>query len=112
MFKRSNTSNSENIEDKTERLLKIVKESPYHQLKESSSLIIGKGYKWVLISAYLKSLKEESGFESIMDSSYFTEDEKSFILFNINIVKEISEWSCADFLKEVKKFKNNGEEDV
>jgi len=37
--------------------------------------------------------KEEGWFDNIMDSDLFTEEEKTFLLFNIN---EIEAWSLDD----------------
>lgn len=110
MFRRSNQNlnsvKKESVEDKADRLLKIVANSPYHLMKNDGDRI-GHGYRWVFKIAFLRNVSQENGFNEIMYSKYFSEIEKDFLLFNINRLKEISEWSCERFNNELKEFKKD-----
>lgn len=91
--------------------MKIIAESPYHQLKNDADRI-GNGYRWVFKIAFLRSVNQETRFDEIMNSKYFSEVEKNFLLFNINRLKEIAEWSGEQFNMEVRNFQKEDSDDV
>ena len=50
----------------------------------------------------MKNENKETGFDEIMNTTHYSREEKDFILFNMNRLKEIADWNCVQFFTEVK----------
>jgi hypothetical protein len=83
----------------------IVKKSSLPELKEKSPTERRDMIKFSIISSRLRYLKEPDGLEWFLSSEDFTQDDKDYILFNINSLEELSKLRYLDFKNEVLRFK-------
>lgn len=75
----------------------------------SSSKSFSASRNLLLIDDYLKKLGSVDTFSEVINSPFFSADEKEFILFNVNNLKEISEWPAWKFQLKVSRFiRGNG----
>jgi hypothetical protein len=104
MPKISRSTNKAKSIDRVSYLKDKMKKSPYHQIKDSKLSEAKSGYQWIYVCNYLKELKEADGFDQLMNSKYFTQPEKDYILFNITKIDEIVENGVGAFQANVAAF--------
>lgn len=116
-FRRANIGGHvENPFEKADRIREALENSPFHQKNEYGESGIGqlaamKGYRWMLCTSLLKRIDNENAFDEIVNSKYFTDEEKNYILFNLHRLKELSELNYLDFILKMKSEKTQKQDE-
>lgn len=77
------------------------------ELRELTSEERKERIKFSQLAEELRKINDPSGFERLMNSLNFSQDEKDYILFNINNPDEIVKLNIQTFKDKVIEFKNN-----
>ena len=63
--------------------------------------------RWSVFASKIRTITKPDGLDRFLFDCDFTQDEKDYVLFNINQLSQIGKYTLPQFKAKVKEFKEN-----